>query len=207
MVDSQLWLQSNFSRILIGETPYIKLRAVPRAGSQVLISGESLCCAMLHTMFLWLSITPLGNPVVPLEYGRTAVSSRFPVNRKSEVLIPSWIISRKSIVPVGMWEPGSIPGAMTMRGFTWLAASVMAFWTLGNMADSVTIASGSQSLNCRDSSSETWKVFSVKLSGAPNVGPYFKLQCRVVVHVSFALKQLKFSVLPTECKSSDWYHD
>jgi hypothetical protein len=40
---------------------------------------------------------------------------------------------------------------------------------LGSMADSVTIASGSQSLICRDSSSETRNIFSRKLSGAPNV--------------------------------------
>lgn len=42
-------------------------------GRVVWIWGQSYCCK-LAMMFLWVSSTPLGRPVVPLEYGRNARS-------------------------------------------------------------------------------------------------------------------------------------
>jgi len=141
--------------VLLVECACIKLTVIPRAGSVQHISWQSLICAMFETMFLWLSITPLGSPVVPLEYGRTAVSSMLPVKRTSEVSTPSCSICPMSKVPAGMSDADSRPGAMMKRGFVCVPVSLIASCTVWRMADSVTIALGWQSLSCSEISSET----------------------------------------------------
>ena len=53
-----------------------RMQTVTSSSAMPSITGWARC-SMLDTRFRWVSFTPLGTPVVPELYGRTAMSSGF----------------------------------------------------------------------------------------------------------------------------------
>lgn len=72
---------------------------LPLAGSVKSILGWPTC-SIFAKILVWVNITPFGSPVVPLEYGKMAISSGLG-GSKSGISKFRLITCEKSIAPCG----------------------------------------------------------------------------------------------------------
>ena len=91
-----------------------------------LILGSVNTCRVLVTKCLWDSFTPLGKPVVPLEYGSTTTLPGLGLSSAAsiDVSVSLRVISRKLTVPCGI-DLTCSPGVMISGILLFLSVSTM----------------------------------------------------------------------------------
>lgn len=143
----ELGLYSSYTHLMI-----IKTNANPPVVSLCIAIIGSLICSQFAIMFLWVSSTPFGSPVVPLEYGRKQTSLAVLLTFFKIDLL-AWISSLRSLnnaVPSGTGL--SLVLTTTIGMSNW--ASFKASFIVGTISGNVTTIFAADSFSWRWTSSE-----------------------------------------------------
>jgi len=167
-VNYSQWNITNWSLVVgnIFLTPISLSCSSPRSTLWICPQPIVVYCFTLATILKWVSSTPLGRPVVPLENGSMATVSRVLTSdprRKSYPVGSIFNISEKE--SQAFWD-----SPMTTIDFNvghWLAAS----WTAARKAGVVTTNDASAMTTCRIISSNKKKRSGHALVSKPNASP------------------------------------